>query len=526
MRTTALVLLLSVVAVGVGFLSGGDRALAEGTTASRVATGDFHACAVTTDGGVRCWGAGRLGNGGRGLSTVPVDVCGVYDDVAEQCLEPLENAADVDAGLQHTCAVLADGTAKCWGWNFWGQLGIEEVVVCPDLKFVGFSEEATGSAATDMGPCSETPVDVDGLTDAVAITVGPAHSCVLTDAGGVKCWGANYLGQLGDGEGGTSQDFSRTPVDVCAEYDREAEQCLEVLSETVAISAIGHQTCGLSSAGNVSCWGWKTGAWLDAPTDELCGGLSGVVPCSTTPLAIPGLQGGVVQIAPGVGFTCVLTSAGGVKCGGGNALGALGDGGACGVICFTPVDVPGLTSDVSAIASGESHTCALTQGGAVKCWGTNLAGEAGARSAEACGTGGRVPCARAPVAVPGLWDGVTGLSGGQFFTCATVQYGSVRCWGNNQAGQLGNGRHDEPGLVPPPAHPIPSSVIALGRKLPGDTDCWRGVTSIDAALLLQYEADLVDLLACQFNADVNDDGLINSVDAALVLQRVAGLAGV
>lgn len=99
----------------------------------------------------------------------------------------------------------------------------------------------------------------------------------------------------------------------------------------------------------------------------------------------------------------------------------------------------------------------------------------------------------------------------------------MKCWGNNCYGQLGNGRQDDPAEFPPPANPVPTNVVGLGPKLAGDVDCQNGVSSVDAALVFQYDAGLIDTLLCEFNADVNGEGVINSVDAALILQHVAGL---
>lgn len=518
------------IVLGVGLLFAGvllrgtPRADAAGTIATAVDAAIGHACAITAEGGVKCWGSDWLGDGSRGVSTVPVDVCGDYDEPAEECRALLQGVTGVSAALQHTCAVLADGTAKCWGYNFWGQLGTEDLVTCPVTKLIPLSAAGAsgqGSPATDIGPCSTTPVDVTGLNDAVAITTGSAHSCAVTASGRVKCWGANYLGQLGDGEGGTLLDFSRTPVEVCAAYDRDAGQCLQPLDGVVAIASPADFACALTETGTVKCWGWTTSAWLGAPTNELCEDEFGrLVPCSTTALDVPGLEG-VTQFALGLSVMCVLAGNAGVRCGGGNGLGTIGDAGACGIVCLTPVDVPGLTSGVAALAGGDTHMCALTDAGGLRCWGTNQTGELGAVTTELCGTFGNIPCSRSPVAVTGLASGVAAASGGRFFTCALLQGGSIKCWGDNCCGQLGSGQRDPPGAILP--HAVPVNVAGLGPKLPGDADCQNGVTSIDALFMLQYAAGLSETLLCQFNADMNRDGAITSLDAALVLQIVAGV---
>jgi alpha-tubulin suppressor-like RCC1 family protein len=133
-----------------------------------ITTGSSHTCAVTTAGGVKCWGYngyGQLGDGTITYRTTPVDVSGLTSGVAS-----------IVAGSYHTCAVTIAGGMKCWGRNNYGQLG-----------------DGTTTNRT-------TPVDVSGLTSGIAsAAAGSYHSCAVTTAGGMKCWGWNGNGQLGDG---------------------------------------------------------------------------------------------------------------------------------------------------------------------------------------------------------------------------------------------------------------------------------------------------------------------------------------
>ncbi len=156
--------------VDVSGLGSGVRAIAAGG----------HSCALTSAGGVKCWGsnfAGQLGNGTNTDSNVPVDVSGLGSGISA-----------IAAGGNHSCALTSAGAVKCWGFNIFGQLG--------------------DGTSTD----SNVPVDVSDLGSGIsAIAAGGIHSCALTSAGGAKCWGNNSGGQLGDG---SSQPFSTVPVDV------------------------------------------------------------------------------------------------------------------------------------------------------------------------------------------------------------------------------------------------------------------------------------------------------------------------
>lgn len=188
------------------------------------------------------------------------------------------------------------------------------------------------------------------LRDIAAIAAGARHTCTLTVGGGVKCWGWNWFGQLGD----RTTRSRGMPVDV-----------IGLAEGVVAIAAGGSHTCALTTGGGVKCWGWNGDGQLG----------DGTTSNRSTPVDVAGLTNGVAAIVAGYRHTCALTTGGGVKCWGRNADGQLGDGTWTGRT--TPVDVAGLTEGVVAIAAGGSHTCALTARGGIKCWGWDGYGQIG-----------------------------------------------------------------------------------------------------------------------------------------------------
>jgi alpha-tubulin suppressor-like RCC1 family protein len=324
---------------------------------------------------ISMWGLAATGAGSFALANVAT--------------EPVDSSAVVPAprmlggGSSSTCAVTAGGGVKCWGWNGEGQLG-------------------DGTTANRT-----TPAYVSGLTSGiVSVSVSNNSACALTVDGGVKCWGWNVYGQLGDG---TTID-RHSPVDVVG------------LGSGVSQIHVGmFNACALTTVGGVKCWGENNAGQVgDGTTTE-----------RLTPTDVVGLTSGVADLSPSGGHAhnCVVTLAGGAKCWGWNHFGQLGDGTT--TTRLTPVDVSGLTSGVAAIGMGTEENCALTTGGGLKCWGYNWAGSLGDGTTQQRHT---------PVDVSGLTSGVVAVSSGNDgHTCALTDVGGVKCWGYNHYGQVGDG---------------------------------------------------------------------------------------
>jgi alpha-tubulin suppressor-like RCC1 family protein len=192
---------------------------------------------------------------------------------------------------------------------------------------------------------------------------------------------------------------------------------INLVSGVRAIAAGYSYTCALTISSEVKCWGNNDYGQLGDRTTIT----------QMMPMGVVGLSSNVMAITTGGAHTCALTASGGVKCWGFNKFGQLGNGTT--INQFTPVDVIGLTTGVIAIVASGAHTCALTAGGGVKCWGRNLANALGDGT-----TTDRIT----PVDVSGLSRGISVITTFGMHTCALTAIGEIKCWGFNEFGQLGD----------------------------------------------------------------------------------------
>jgi alpha-tubulin suppressor-like RCC1 family protein len=293
-------------------LTGPDSVL-DGEQVLAISAGGQHTCVVMEAGGVICWGRFHF-NAGFILYSTPKAILGLEYPVTA-----------VTTGFFHSCALMNNGGVKCWGLNSSGQLG-------------------NGVATSSI----DTALAVVGLESGVAaIRAGNNHTCALLNSGGVKCWGDNDYGQLGNGD----NTDSNVPVDVTG-----------ATSGVSAITAGATHTCLVTTEGGARCWGRNNRGQLgdDTNTDR------------NTPVSVFGLTSGLAAIEAGAVHTCALQNNSGLVCWGRNANYQLGDGTT--TDRKAPVSVLGLASGVQAISLGGLHSCALLISSGVTCWGSNSSG--------------------------------------------------------------------------------------------------------------------------------------------------------
>jgi len=337
---------------------------------SETAVGRGHSCGIDTSGGLYCWGRGYDGQLGIGPASTtsrpfPADLDRSF--------------ASVTAGYDHTCGLIADGRAFCWGWNPWGQLGL-------------------GVGGTGVN----RPNPVAGDHRFTVLAAGWYHTCGITVAGELLCWGYNGDGQLGTGD----LQLREVPVPVAS------------TASFTAVAAGGAHTCATATSGDTFCWGRNSEGQLgDGTTDR-----------RATPTRV---SGGVRYraLTAGRGHTCGLTTDRAIYCWGGNGNGQLG------VNSVSRPGVPGTTVAALVarnqayvqVSAGNDYTCAVDADGTGYCWGRAEYGQLGVATVEDQAQPRLIPAPR--------FRSIT--TGPGTHTCGIDNAGRPFCWGNADHGGLG-----------------------------------------------------------------------------------------
>lgn len=362
-----------------------------------VAAGEYHNCALSEAGVVRCWGApdyGRLGQPGYsehiGDDEVPAD----WDPV-----EVADDVVELVAGSDHNCALRQGGQLRCWGANDAGQLGYG------NGDHVG----------DDEAPAAAGDVPLPGAV--VSVAAGVNHTCAAFDDGRVACWGSNNAGKLGVGDESVYRiGLSETVVD--------AGLFVSLPGPAVEVVAGNEHSCARLGSGDVVCWGSNASGQLgygtpddigdDEPADSL-----GPVP----------LGGAAIDIASGTQHTCAVLEGGTVRCWGEGDSGRLGYGDTTDIgDRTTPAEVGDVALEGEAVSvhAGRSFTCAVMATGSVYCWGND--NYLGLPEVD----DNTVPSDPAQIGAP-----VRSMATGLTHSCAILDSAAVTCWGNNTGFVLG-----------------------------------------------------------------------------------------
>lgn len=390
----------------------------------KLATGFRHACATSTDGRLRCWGANDFGQLGYGhdfdVGATSTRTAMTEGDVPLDV--PVESVA---LGFDHTCVLLVGGAVRCWGRGSEGQLGYGDEMM------------RGGDGAT----LPESLANVDVGESAVEVSAGEAHTCVLTESGRVFCWGSNSFGQIGYGSltnvGHEAGSVPRTAGPV-------------LVGALVRSLVAGSQyTCAQTENETLRCWGRAHRGQLGYGSPDPVGVGTNNTPASAgdVPTGLP-----VVTLFETSGtHTCATLTDDGVRCWGWGLNGRTGYGNENNV-GDTKGSTPEAAGPISigapavALFAGGTHTCAITNAGGLRCWGDGDEGQLGYGNPNQLGdTPATVPSNNGDVPTAGVIESVA-LGG--FFTCGRYRNGEIKCWGDCDRGVCGYGDETQRGHTP------------------------------------------------------------------------------
>jgi alpha-tubulin suppressor-like RCC1 family protein len=301
----------------------------------QISSGGEHACGLTGDGAIYCWGNnnhGQLGNGNAGGdSHVPVLVSTSQVSGETYFIE-------VSAGGSHTCAITSTGVGYCWGEDTFGRLG-------------------DGGTETDRSePVAINPATITGETYFRSISAGQFHTCGITVSGRAYCWGSDVNGALGDG-GGALNALSPSQIDTTVISGEKS---------FIKIQSGRYFSCGITADRKTYCWGQNDFGQLGDGTTN-----TAYSPSALDDTTLPA-NAMLKDLVVGHSHTCGITDAGLAYCWGSDQWGQLGDGGlSADKSSPSPVNTYNVSSPESFVelASGQNTFCATTNRGKAYCWG-------------------------------------------------------------------------------------------------------------------------------------------------------------
>lgn len=420
--------------------------LGTGRTALSVAVGSNFTCTILDNGKVKCWGNndyGQLGLGdkiNRGLNSSEMG-----DNLGYVDLGPGRTAVALSAGGYHVCAILDTNSVKCWGRNFYGQLGLGDT-------------NNRGDNSGEMGGSLPT-VNVGGGITIRQIAAAHEHTCVILVPGGsadaqVNCWGRNDVGQLGVGD-----NFSRgTSPSHMGSLLKKVDLGLAGNPNKLAMG--GTHTCVLLQNGSVKCWGGNSYGQLGLGSTYNIGDGPNELGNNLPSVSMGGAY--LAQdITAGYEHTCVVLDNREVRCWGRGELGQLGHfqlqnisarGQTSTSIATLPNSHVNNYSYAENIASGTYLSCAIFGKNSVSCWGTS-------------NVFGSMPKYQSHL---GTWiiANAANIVVGSKHVCVRSTDNKLWCWGGNDYGQLGRGSYTVSEV------PLQVATDAVDVSAYGETTCY------------------------------------------------------
>ena len=405
------------------------------TGIGQVAAAGRHTCAIRDNGNVVCWGRNHAGQLGAAFDHPLVGVTESPAQITSLEINFSEDVVQLAAGFLHTCALLYDGTVRCWG-------RVENELVWGTVRSVLGTTDIALNSLGFVDPLRTGPVKLPGLAVQITAASGGAHTCALLESGAVSCWGYNANAQLGLGH--------QLELDLAA---YETLPVVELGGHALEVKAAAGHTCALLAGGLVKCWGEGNLGRLGYGSNLM----------QRTPGPDVEIGARAVHIATASGHTCAVLETGRVRCWGHNNEGQLGYGHttnigdnetpAAAATMAGPAGRTYLGGDVE-VGGGaavvqithiadERATCARFASGSVRCWGRNQLGQLG-YGHNTAGATTRTPdeLAFLPLSGGGNWGGDVDLGGkalalAEGGRCVLRVDGQLFCWGKNDYGELG-----------------------------------------------------------------------------------------
>ena len=428
--------------------------LGDGRTAKEVIMNGYRNCAILDNDSLKCWGDnsvwGPLGDGSTTGRSSPVSV-----DLGDG-----RTAKEVVLQTDYTCAILDDKSLKCWGRHDYGQLGIG-----------GGNNDVCFYRDNDDCKKIPTSVDLGNERTVKKVDFSSFHACVILDNDSLKCWGHNLYGQLGDG----STTNRNSPVSIglgqtvkkvvledtysCAiqeddslicwgenSYGQLGDGSTTNRSSPVAVNLGDGRTakkvflqngytCAILDDDSLKCWGKNIGDQLlgiGSGNNDVCTIGGNGYGCKKNPTSVNLGNGRTAkQVDFGPSRACAILDDDSLKCWGSNGDGGLGDGTTTDRGSPTSVTLGTGRTAKKVILSGSGTTCVILDNDSLKCWGSNGYGQLG---------DGTTINRHSPTAV-NLGDGRTAkdVMLDYDYICAILDNDSLKCWGDNTYGKLGIG---------------------------------------------------------------------------------------